>query len=97
MVWVGITLKVLKMESNNEGRLATIRGLVAPVAWDDKGNVLAAAISTHFEEEYLIEQNAWGEALLAFLRQKVKVSGLVMENESGKKVITVKNYEVFEE
>jgi len=89
--------KVLKMESNNEGRPATIRGLVAPVAWDDKGNVLAAAISTHFEEEYLIEQNGWGEALLALLRQKVKVSGLVMENESGKKVITVKNYEVFEE
>ena len=77
------------MESNNEGRPATIRGLVAPVAWDDKGNVLAAAISTHLKEEYLIEQNGWGKALLAFLRQKVKVSGLVMENESGKKAITV--------
>ena len=85
------------MESNTEGRPATIRGLVAPVAWDDKGNVLVAAILTHFEEEYLIAQNGWGEALLAFLRQEVKVSGLVMENESGKKIITVKNYEVFEE
>jgi hypothetical protein len=85
------------MESNNESRLATIRGLLVPVDWDDKGNVTAAAISTHFEEEYLIEQNAWGEALLAFLRQRVKVNGLVGQNESGKKVITVKNYEVFEE
>ena len=65
--------------------------------WDAKGNVTATAISTQFEEEYLVDQNAWGEALLAFLRQRVKVSGLVMENESGKKVITVKNYEVFEE
>lgn len=85
------------MESNNVGRPAIIRGLVTPVAWDDKGNVLAAAISTYFEEEYLIEQNARGEALLAFLRQKVKVGGLVMENESGKKAIRVQNYEVFEE
>ncbi len=85
------------MDNNNESRLATIRGLLVPAEWDDKGNVTAAAVSTHFEEEYLIEQNAWGEALLAFLRQRVKVSGLVMQNESGKKVITVKNYEVFEE
>ena len=85
------------MESNNEGRPATIRGLVAPVAWDDKGNVLAAAISTHFEEEYLIEQNGWGEALLALLRQKVKVSGFIIQNANGKKVITVKHYEVLEE
>ena len=85
------------MESNGESKLVTIRGLLVPVDWDDKGNVTAAAISTHFEEEYLIEQNAWGEALLAFLRQRVKVSGWVVQNESGKKVIRVRNYEVFEE
>ena len=89
--------KVLKMENNNEGRLATIRGLVTPVAWDDKGNVLAAAISTHFEEEYLVDDNARGEELIAFLRQRAKVSGFIIQNANGKKVITVKNYEVFEE
>ncbi|MGD8372363.1 MAG: hypothetical protein PVG64_07495 [Syntrophobacterales bacterium] len=85
------------MEINNESRSVTVRGLLVPVDWDDKGNVTAAAISTHFEEEYLIEQNAWGEALLAFLRQRVKVSGLVAQNDTGKKIITVNNYEVFEE
>ena len=85
------------MENNNEGRLATIRGLVTPVAWDDKGNVLAAAISTHFEEEYLVDDNARGEELIAFLRQRAKVSGFIIQNANGKKVITVKNYEVFEE
>ncbi|MDH3773150.1 MAG: hypothetical protein WBF55_09685 [Syntrophobacteria bacterium] len=85
------------MENKDASSLTTVRGLVVPVDWDDKGNVTATAISTHLEEEYLVDQNVRGEALLAFLRERVKVSGLVMENESGKKVITVKNYEVFEE
>ncbi len=77
--------------------LTTVRGLVIPVDWDDKGNVTATAISTHLEEEFLVDQNAWGEALLAFLRQRVKVSGSIVLKEDGKKVITVNKYEVLEE
>ena len=85
------------MEKKDVSSLASIRGLVIPVDWDDKGNVTATAISTHLEEEYLVDQNAWGEALLAFLRQRVKVSGSIAVKEDGKKVITVKKYEVLEE
>jgi len=85
------------MENKDAGSLKTVRGLVIPVDWDDKGNVTATAISTHLEEEYLVDQNAWGEALLAFLRQRVKVSGSVVLQAGGKKVITVKNYEVLDE
>ena len=85
------------MENKNIGSLTTVRGLVIPVDWDDKGNVTATAISTHLEEEYLVDQDAWGEALLAFLRQRVKVSGSVVLKKDGKKVITVKKYEVLEE
>jgi hypothetical protein len=90
-------IKVSKMESKHESTLKTIRGLVVPVGWDEKGNVTVTAISTNFEEEYLIDQNVWGEALLAFLRQRVKVSGFIIQNSNGKKVITVKHYEVLEE
>ena len=85
------------MENRDAGSLTTVRGLVVPVDWDDKGNVIATAISTHLEEEYLVDQNAWGEALLAFLRQRVKVSGSIAVKEDGKKVITVNKYEVLEE
>ena len=85
------------MENKDASTLTTLRGLVIPVDWDDKGNVTATAISTHLEEEYLVDQDAWGEALLAFLRQRVKVSGSIVLKEDGKKVITVKKYEVLEE
>ena len=85
------------MEKKDVSSLATVRGLVIPVDWDEKGNVTATAISTQLEEEYLVEQNAWREALLAFLRQRVKVSGSVAVKDDGKKIITVKRYEVLEE
>ena len=85
------------MKNNDATILTTVRGLVIPVDWDEKGNVTATAISTHLEEEFLVDQNAWGEALLAFLRQRVKVSGSVVLKEDGKKVITVNRYEVLEE
>jgi hypothetical protein len=85
------------MKNNNATLPTTVRGLVIPVDWDEKGNVTATAISTHLEEEFLVDQNAWGEALLAFLRQRVKVSGSVVLKEDGKKVITVNRYEVLEE
>jgi len=77
--------------------LTTIRGLIIPVDWDDRGNIIAAAVSTHFEEEYFIDQNPWGEELLAFVRQRVKASGIVRDDKQGKKIITVKKYEIIED
>ena len=79
------------------GRVTTIKGLIIPADWDEKGSIVAATISTNFEEEYLIDQNVRGEELIAFLRQKVKVTGFVTEDELGKKVIAVEQYEVLEE
>ena len=75
----------------------TIRGLLVPVDWDEKGNIIKTAVSTYFEEEYLIEKNVRGEALLPFLRQKVKVIGFVRMDERGRKVVRVEEYEVIEE
>jgi len=74
--------------------LATITGLLIPADWDEKGNIIAAVISTYSEEEYLIDQDAKNEELLTFLRQRVKASGLVREDEHGNKMIAVKRYEI---
>ena len=75
----------------------TIRGLLVPVDWDERGNITGTAVSTYFEEEYLIERNVRGKALLPFLRQKVKVIGLVRMDDRGRKVVRVEEYEVIEE
>jgi hypothetical protein len=83
-------------KSPAEGSI-TIRGLLVPVDWDERGNITETAVSTYFEEEYLIERNARGEALLPFLRQKVRVVGIVEMDERGRKVVRVEEYEVIEE
>ena len=74
------------------GRPITIRGIVIPVDWDEKGKVIAAAISTHDEDEYLIERIYKGQELLDLLRREVEVRGLVREKENKK--IRVQEYSI---
>ena len=69
----------------------TIKGIVIPVDWDEKGKVVAAAISTHNEDEYLIDNDYKGEELLHFVQEEVEVSGVAKENKD-KKIIAVQKY-----
>ena len=77
-------------------RMATIRGLIIPVDWDDQGNITAVAILAPFEEEYSVELDARGEELLAFVRERVKASGLVRLDEHGQKILTIASYELLD-
>ena len=59
--------------------------------WDEKGKVVATAISTHTEEEYLIFNDYKGKELLHLIQEVVEISGVVREDED-KKIITVQKY-----
>jgi hypothetical protein len=78
------------------GNLVTIEGIVIPVDWDEKGNMVALAVSTYLEDEYLIDQDEKGEELRAFIRQQVKVSGEVRKK-GGKKIIKVEDHNLKKE
>ncbi|UCG11474.1 MAG: hypothetical protein JSU72_13120 [Deltaproteobacteria bacterium] len=54
------------------------------------------AISTYYEEEYLIERNPKGEELFAFVRRSAKITGFAKTDDHGKKIIRVKEYEILE-
>ena len=69
------------------------RGVIIPVEWDENGNVVAIGISTHGEDEYVIEDEGEGEALKALIRQEVEVFGEVRRRE-GEKFIKVTKYKV---
>ncbi|MGD9041741.1 MAG: hypothetical protein PVH82_19020 [Desulfobacteraceae bacterium] len=74
-----------------KGKLITIRGLIMPVNWDERGNVTAIATSTFDEEEYLLDYNKKIDRLFPLIRKEVEVTGYVrVENE--KKVMTVKKF-----
>ena len=71
--------------------MSVIRGVVIPMDWDDQGNVVRIAISSHDETEYMVEKEGKGLELLAFIRREVEVGGRISE-EDQKKVIQVKKY-----
>ncbi|UCH06401.1 MAG: hypothetical protein JSV55_09770 [Deltaproteobacteria bacterium] len=70
-----------------------INGIIVPVDWDEKGNVIAAAISCHGEVEYRIENNTKGSELLSLVQEEVEVTGIVREK-GDRKLITVTEYQI---
>ena len=90
-------MNTLKTGYENSDVIATIRGILVPADWDERGNIIATSVMTYFEEDYLIEQNPRGEELLPYIRQKIKVRGVVRCQENGKKVVTVEDFEILED
>ena len=90
-------MEVLTTEGKVATGLTTIRGLILPVDWDERGNITSIAVSTNSEEEYIVDENPLADELLAFTRLRVRVRGSVREDQNGKKVITVEKYEVLED
>lgn len=78
------------------GKIITTRGIVIPVDWDEKGRMIAAGLSTHKEEEYLIDRDSKGRKLMDYIQHEVKVSGVVRKT-NNKKTITVTTFEVIRE
>ena len=69
--------------------MINISGIIIPVSWDAKGNVIGMAIATHKEEEYFIEDDEGAAKLSSFLRQEVKITG-DLKSKKGKKIIEIK-------
>ena len=83
--------EAIKMEA--EEKLTCINGIIVPVDWDEKGNVIAGAISCHGEIEYRIDNNTKGSELLSFVQEEVEITGVVREK-GDRKVITVNEYQI---
>jgi hypothetical protein len=77
---------VVEMEHGKQRDLLTVKGLITPAAWDEKGNVVGIVISAFNEVEYAVDQSGKGEELFAFLRKKVVVTGEVRNENEGKKI-----------
>ena len=74
----------------------SITGTVFADDWDDKDNVTAVVIETAEGEFYNVSENAKGKELYKLVDKNVKVTGTVVEDIDGEKVITVMAYEVME-
>jgi hypothetical protein len=70
----------------------TLTGIIVPFDWDQDGNAISIAISTHGEEEYLICNDDKGKNLYKFIQDSVKVRGQIMEV-GGIKLIKINQME----
>ena len=68
-----------------------VKGILIPVNWDPKGNVVSMAIATDDESEYLVEDQELAGKLKGQLRQVVEVSGVV-KRKRGKNIINIKQW-----
>jgi hypothetical protein len=68
-----------------------VEGIIIPANWDNKGNVVDLVLAARDEEEYLIGDKEQVTRLKSFLRQEVKIKGILRTKE-GKKIIKVKKF-----
>ena len=70
----------------------TIHGIVIPVAWNEKGEVISVAIATYNEDKYLVEDNIKGRQLLSLIRKRVVVKG-ILTRRNANNVIEVDSFQ----
>ncbi len=66
----------------------SIRGILVPVEWDQKGNVTRVGLMTEDEEEYLLDEDRNSVGLFSLVRRQVQVRGRSRQ-EGGRKIILV--------
>jgi len=62
----------------------TIRGILIPSAWNEKGDIVAVTIATYKEEKYLVSDKAMVQRLLSLLRKRVVVNGIVNRQDTNR-------------
>lgn len=76
----------------------TVTGIVIGSDWDEHGNLTVVSISTNDERELIIDtRRKKGRELRKCLRRKVQVTGRVVRNSEDREMISVSDFEVFEE
>jgi hypothetical protein len=70
--------------------MAKIKGIVVPTDWDSNGNVIALAIATGDEQEYLIENHQQIANLWTLLRQEVVAIGSIKGRKEHKMIKVAK-------
>ena len=73
-------------------KTVTLLGILIPADWNDRQEVIAAALATADEKEYRIVGNRRGKELLSCLQRQIEVTGALERDEKVGEMITVKSY-----
>jgi hypothetical protein len=73
-------------------KTVSLLGIVIPADWNDRQELIAAALAMADEKEYRIFGNKKGKELLGYLQRQIEATGTLERDEKGREVITVKRY-----
>ena len=85
------------MEAKKDKKRVTITGTVVPTDWGRDGRVVAVALSTPAEDEYIVANNALGQELFQLVGAKVVATGIMTDDENWNRRITLETYETLED
>ncbi|MBN1635761.1 MAG: hypothetical protein JW920_04575 [Deltaproteobacteria bacterium] len=71
--------------------LISVQGIIIPADWDEHGEVITIAVSTHKEQEFLLENNRKGDELKDFVGLEMILSGFI-STKDGKDFLHVENF-----
>jgi len=86
------------MRKNNKSNANTIlHGIILPVKWDKNGRAIRISLNTADEKVYMIDFSGPGKELLQYLREMIKIEGMILQKLDGSLNIKVKHYSVLGE
>ena len=68
-------------------RPVKLRGIVIPIDWDSEGNVLAVALSSYDESNYIVETNPNDMEFLNYLQKEVEITGTIGVKDGQKMIL----------
>ena len=86
----------MRSDKKETNPMVTINGIVIPIEWNERGGVVAIALSAYDEKEYVIDKRGRGIELISHLREELEISGVVSQVENNQ-MITVKDYMINKE
>lgn len=85
------------MPKTESKKQAVLTGVVTAAEWDDKGKVIEVLLATEDESEYRIANNTQGKKLFNLLQHQIKATGIVGEDKTGKKILSVSQFQVIQQ
>jgi hypothetical protein len=76
----------------SRAKTVTLTGIVIPTDWNDRQEVVAAALATADEKEFRIAGNKKGKELLDTLQRQIEATGCLERDEKGRTVIKIRRY-----
>ena len=73
-------------------KTVTLTGIVIPADWNERQELITAALATADEKEYRIVGNKKGKELLGCLQRQVEATGALGRDEKGREIFTIKHY-----